>query len=70
MQCSNCGKELTEEDRFCNNCGEKVIRRHEVPLTSDMPNTVANAYGEEVIPYPGEETSAYEVIPQVDPATE
>ena len=69
MLCSNCGKELTEEDKFCNNCGEKVIRRHEVPLTSDMPSTVANAYGEEVIPYPGEETTAYEVIPQVDPAT-
>ena len=69
MLCSNCGKELTEEDKFCNNCGEKVIRRHEVPLTSDMPSTVANAYGEEVIPYPGEEESAYEVIPRVDPAT-
>ena len=34
MQCSNCGKELTSEDKFCNSCGTPVAPAFEVPLVS------------------------------------
>ena len=30
MFCSKCGKELNPEDKFCNNCGEKVEEKEEV----------------------------------------
>ena len=28
MFCSKCGNEINDSDRFCPNCGEKIIKNH------------------------------------------
>ena len=43
MLCTNCGKELTNEDTFCNNCGTPVRKDNTenitptIPLSSEQP---------------------------------
>lgn len=36
MFCDNCGKKLDEEDKFCEQCGAKIIITHEVEGRSDL----------------------------------
>lgn len=33
MKCTNCGQEINEHDRFCGNCGYKVM-----PVSKNCPN--------------------------------
>jgi len=75
MQCSNCGKELTSEDKFCNSCGTPVAPAFEVPLvsqeTANVLRPVTEAPSAEVAQVveaaPVEETAP---APEVQPVVE
>ncbi len=31
MKCKKCGAELLDTDKFCNQCGSKVVRKKKCP---------------------------------------
>ncbi len=74
MQCINCGKELTSEDRFCNNCGTSVsavpLLSEETLIEEEAPKTNFNETiptVEEIVAQPVVETQAPVVeTPQVE----
>lgn len=37
MFCENCGKEINEDDKFCNFCGSEVISILELPKIKETP---------------------------------
>jgi predicted amidophosphoribosyltransferase len=52
--CSFCGKNVTAEDAFCNNCGasltEEVKITAEIPVIAEQPAvTVHPQYGQSVV---------------------
>ena len=46
MNCKKCGAQLTPEDVFCNNCGEKVeVSQEPKPISEDVANTPSQEEG-------------------------
>ena len=43
MKCSNCNEKILKEDKFCGNCGAKIIRsQHNGPQGNKIKNTKEN----------------------------
>ncbi len=75
MQCSNCGRELTSEDKFCNNCGTPVAPAFEVPLVSQETANILMTAQEAPSPEVAQVVEATPVVedapaPEVAPAVE
>ena len=43
MKCPKCGKELTENDNFCPECGEKIIREVAKPEEKRIVQSMENS---------------------------
>ena len=77
MQCTNCGKELTAEDTFCNNCGlavKDVSQPTNVAVNNNVENggaaPAAASIPLESQPDPNKDTIPYNQVVQAAPAAE
>ena len=47
MKCSKCGKEIEDEWRFCNFCGEEIIRKEKVASQENIKEDLSKERKEE-----------------------